>query len=154
MTIWWGKGGQTDSNAISAVSCFRSDGFPQPMWTRKECSKEWVFTDLAPFKSGTIFFLLFSEKFTHSFTHKTKKKKKVLVIFFWIPIFQRVFLPCFCIFNYASASLMFGFVLFNFLYRNDGKRQKKKKTWLAVCQHLCALQRLYWMEDTAETDCG
>lgn len=95
------------------------------MWTRKECSKEWAFTDLAPFKSGTIFFLLYSEKITHSFTHENKKKKKkVLVIFFWIPIFQRVFLPCFCIFNYASASLMFGFVLFNFLYRDNAKKKK------------------------------
>lgn len=90
---------------------------------------------------------------TLSLTRKKKRKKKVLVIFFWIPIFQRVFLPCFCIFNYASASLMFGFVLFNFLYRDNAKK-KKKKTWLAVCRHLCALQRLYWTEDTAETDCG
>lgn len=77
---------------------------------------------------------------TLSLTRKKKRKKKVLVIFFWIPIFQRVFLPCFCIFNYASASLMFGFVLFNFLYRDNAKKKKKKKLGL-LSVGICVLCR-------------
>lgn len=124
------------------MSCFRLDGFPQPTWTKKECSKEWTFADLAPFKSGTIFFLLFSEKITHSRQENNTRKNKTFLSFFFLDthfsasvsvssIMHQlcfVWICCCCFFFWMS-----------FLF----SVQEQRKNWLAVCQRLCALQRLY-----------
>lgn len=119
------------------ISCFRLDGFPQPMWTKRECSEEPTFADLAPYKSGTIFYLLCSEKRTHSLQEINIRQKKCFCCFVLsgYSFFSECFYPvslssimhqlCFCL----CCVWILEDVLFNFC---TGTKEKK----LARC--LCA----------------
>ena len=111
------------------------------------------------FKSGTIFYLLFSEKITHSLQENNTRKKNLLFFFFFcrcfhrILSFQRVFLPRFSIFNYALLSVwisfLFHFIIFFYFFREDvlfnfctGKKKKKKPGSLSVRLCVCSAEAL------------
>lgn len=100
---------------------------------RRSTVKMWMFAGLALFKSGTIFYLLFSEKHTLSRKRKNThtQKKKLFVVFFLLDshFSASVSTPCLSIFNYASALLLF--VFFSYFLRMfwliSAKERKKKK---------------------------
>lgn len=124
------------------IYCFRLDGFPQPMWTKRECSEKPTFADLAaPYKSGTIFYLLCSEKRTHSLQEINIRQKKCFCCFVLsgYSFFSECFYPVYlllCI-SFAFDCVVFGFWRMSCLI---SVQERRKKNWLAVC---VLLQRLY-----------
>lgn len=128
---------------IITVSCYRLDGFLQLMWMKKECSKAQMLLVWLPLNQepSSIYcsqrkLLSLSRKITQGEKKQNKKtNKELFLLFCWILIFQRVFLLCLSSIMHQLLSLLD--VLFNFC---TGEKRKK---WLAVCQPLCALQRLY-----------
>lgn len=121
------------------ISCFRLDGFPQPTWTKKECSKEPMFADLAPFKSGTIFYLLCLEKMTHSLQENNIRHTKK---FFCCFVFSGYSFFSECFYPVSLSSIMHQLcfrlccvwiledVLFNFC---TGAKEKTGLLSVSVC---------------------
>lgn len=64
---------------------FRSDGFLPPTWTKKVFSKGPPTASLSPFKSGTIFDLLFSENLIKISRKTTQQYRKTTFFFLSCP---------------------------------------------------------------------
>lgn len=112
------------------------DGFPQPTWTKRECSKGCCF------KSGTVYNPLFSEKIIQpspgKMTQEREKKTLFLVVVFaGCSIFYSVSLQL-CI-SFCSFFCLFVFFCWMSCLISVQERRRKKTGLLSVS--VCVLCR-------------
>lgn len=127
-------------NVYLTLSSSRSDGFLPPTWTKKECSRQRTLTLLPLNQEPSSIYCSQRKLLTLSRkTTTTNNKKNVFAVAFsgfFQPVFQL------CIFNYASALLLFALVVGFFFFSNDVlfncctgtmRREKKKQQQQLAC---------------------
>lgn len=120
---------------------FRSDGFLPPTWTKKVFSKGPPTASLSPFKSGTIFDLLFSENLI-KISRKTTQQYRKTTFFFFCPG-HTFFTNHFCLqltikFTFVVVGSSF-FLFFLFFWRISCCVSIQEQGTNAVCPSLCLL---------------
>lgn len=110
------------------------DGFPRPMWMKKEYSKAWMLPTWLPLNQEPSS-IYCSQRKSLTLSRKKKKKNFFVVVFAQIVIFSSK--RC-SFFNYASALLLFVFFCRMSCLISVQERRKKK---LLLCASLCVLCR-------------
>lgn len=117
---------------IITASCFRSDGFLQLMWMKKECSKARM---LLVWLRNHLLSTVLRENYSVSPGKNKGKKNNFLFcfVFCWMLIFQRAFLLCLSSL-YASA---FVFCWMSCLISVKAKRKKRRGLLSVSLRVLC-----------------